>query len=155
MAASKSGRDFLGLASFGIFLIVIGAFFALYPGLTGKFREFIMDFDLVEISQGFYLPVTRGTHPEVYSFFLWLSVAMVVANLLIFGIRFAIRDPLRRKADTLSGIIFWAGMAFLSDQLLAMNLEFQLVYSYFIIILGISIMTSGVGLYLARRASGR
>lgn len=153
MSSSRGDRDFLGLVNFGAFLVVVGSFFAFTPNLVEKFREFIMDFELLEISQGIYLPVVRGPHPEVYSFLLWLGIAMAVTNALILLARYAIRDSVRRKADTFSGAIFWAGIALLADQLLRQNLEFQAVYSYFIIIAGVSVLSSGIGLLLARRAS--
>ncbi|MCQ8892408.1 MAG: hypothetical protein NQU41_03385 [Candidatus Methanosuratincola sp.] len=153
MGASRGNRDFLGLVSFGTFLVAVGSLFAFIPNLVDRLREFITDFELLEISQGIYLPVVRGPHPEVYSFLLWLGIAMAVTNAIILVARFTIRDSVRRRADTLSGIIFWAGIAILADQLSRQNLEFQAVYSYLIIIAGISILSSGIGLLLAKRAS--
>ncbi|MBC7127169.1 MAG: hypothetical protein ABC585_01925 [Candidatus Methanosuratincola petrocarbonis] len=153
MSSSRGDRDFLGLVNFGVFLVVVGSFFAFTPNLVDRLKEFITDFELLEISQGIYLPVVRGPHPEVYGFFLWLAIAMAVTNALILVARYIIRDSVRRRADTFSGIIFWAGIAFLADQLFRQNLEFQAVYSYFIIIAGVSILSSGIGLLLARRAS--
>lgn len=154
MSYSRGDRDFLGLVNFGAFLLVVGSFFAFAPSLVDRFREFIADFELLEISQGIYLPVVRGPHPEVYSFLLWLSIAMVVTNILILVARYIIRDSIRRKADTFSGVIFWAGIALLADQLFRQNIEFQAAYSYFIIIAGASILSIGIGLLLARRTSG-
>ncbi|MDI9608775.1 MAG: hypothetical protein QFX34_00670 [Candidatus Verstraetearchaeota archaeon] len=153
MSSSRGDRDFLGLVNFGAFLVVVGSFFAFSPSLIDRFREFITDFELLEISQGIYLPVVKGPHPEVYSFLLWLGIAMVVTNALILVARYIIRDSVRRKADTFSGVVFWAGVALLADQLFRQNLEFQAVYSYFIIIAGVSILSSGIGLLLARRTS--
>lgn len=75
---------------------------------------------------------------------------MAVTNAIILVARFTIRDSVRRRADTLSGIIFWTGIAILADQLSRQNLEFQAVYSYLIIIAGISILSSGIGLLLAQ-----
>lgn len=153
MSSSRGDRDFLGLVNFGAFLVVVGSFFAFIPNLVDRFREFIIDFELLEISQGIYLPVVNGPHPEVYSFLLWLGIAMAVTNALILVVRHIIRDSVRRKADTFSGVIFWAGIALLADQLFRQNLEFKAVYSYFIIIAGVSILSSGIGLLLARRTS--
>lgn len=153
MSSSRGDRDFLGLVNFGVFLVVVGTFFASVPNLIDRFRDFITDFELLEISQGIYLPVVRGQHPEVYSFLLWLSIAMAATNAAILVARHTIHDSVRRKADTLSGAIFWAGMALLADQLLRQNMEFQAVYGYFIIISGVSILSIGIGLLLARRRS--
>lgn len=153
MGGSKGNRDFLGLVSFGAFLVAVGSLFAFIPNLVDRLRDFITDFELLEISQGIYLPVVRGTHPEVYSFLLWLGIAMAATNAIILVARYIVHDSIRRKADTFSGVIFWAGIALLADQLSRQNLEFQAVYSYLIIIAGVSILSSGIGILLARRAS--
>lgn len=64
MGASRGNRDFLGLVSFGTFLVAVGSLFAFIPNLVDRLREFITDFELLEISQGIYLPVVRARIPK-------------------------------------------------------------------------------------------
>ncbi|MDI9644680.1 MAG: hypothetical protein QFX35_05625 [Candidatus Verstraetearchaeota archaeon] len=153
--SSKRGWDFLGLIHFGLFMIVLGLLFVIYPNLFDSLKEFFLDFEMVEISDNFFLPIVRGSHPEVYGSLLTLAIAMLLIEVLILVARFLIRDMVRRKADSISGIVFWVGISLLANQLKEGIVGFPAVYSLFAIVAGASIVSAGMSIILARTVEDR
>jgi len=59
---------------------------------------------------------------------------------VLLGLRFVLRDTLSRKAETLSGIIFWLGAGLLLNMLLVENIDWFAFLGGLIIFVGLSLV---------------
>lgn len=91
----KGERDYLGLVSFGIFLLIVGYILSTNPWVLSDIRTLFE-----KLVKGVFEPSTR----LVYVFALFLGL-MGVSNFVVAGIRVAYRQPWRRPLkDILSGV---------------------------------------------------
>ena len=58
--------NWIGLLSFGFFILLFALFFIIVPDYSSKVTDFFKDFELVEIALNFYLPAPLHRHPLVY-----------------------------------------------------------------------------------------
>ena len=142
--------DFLGLANFGMFLLVVGFIFAVTPGLVDKFSNFFMDFTMEEISPNIFLPLPRSSHPVLYNALYQFSLIFAVLHLPILAGRYIVKDSIRRESDTISSVVFWFGITVIFYMLLVDSIQFRSLYVLFFIVLGISLIVQGIGAFIER-----
>jgi len=135
----SEGRDRLSLASFGFFLILIGAIILITPNYYDEFSAFFRDFHLVKVASNVFLPAPKSSHPVVYTALMEFCVAYGLFQIAILIFRFALRDPVDKKAETVSGIVFWLGAGYLSSILLAGNIGWFGFLAGLVIFIGLAI----------------
>ena len=111
--AEKSSRKFniLGLASFGFFLILLGAIFATTPGLYNRAIDFFHDFHMQEVYPGVTFFAPSPNHPVLYTAVFKFCLIFAIFQVVLMVARFMTRDTIGRKAETLTDVIFWFGAA--------------------------------------------
>ncbi|MBM5804483.1 MAG: hypothetical protein FJZ49_00190 [Candidatus Verstraetearchaeota archaeon] len=150
MSERKERADILGLANFGIFLILVGLIVATTPNLIDRFADFFLNFQLQEVAHNVLLPApTSLDHPvvfgAVYQFCLMfglLQIPMVVARVIM-------KDTARRTASTATGVVFWLGVAWLVS--LIITITWLNFVGYIIALVGIAIMVENVIVLMTRR----
>jgi hypothetical protein len=154
-AAPKGGKrerprkkefDVLGLASAGFFFFFLGAVYLSVPNLYEAVRLFILDFYMKEVSTqpSVVLPVPTSNHPIVYGAVETFCFLYGSAQIAILILRFAIKSPLRLKAQTLSGIIFWMGAGYAVGLLKTQTIGWFTFWTGIIIIAGASLIIRAI-----------
>ena len=134
-------RDILGLASFGFFLLLIGAIWAITPNLPQEVIDFFKDFTLKEeIFPNVFLPTPEGPHPVVYTALARFCFVFGLFQTAILVLRFFFRETPERMAGTFSGILFWLGAGFISNLLAAEDIEWFDFLGWLIVLIGLSLV---------------
>jgi hypothetical protein len=93
----ERGKDYLGLVSFGFFLLTVGIIFTMNPNVIDDFRSWIIMINAAHV------PV-RPPDGLIYSASLFFSIVGIF-NIAMAGIRLAASDLKRRALkDVLSGL---------------------------------------------------
>jgi len=151
----SEGRDRLSLASFGFFLILIGAILLITPNYHDEFSAFIKDFHLVKVASNIFLPAPKSSHPVVYTALMEFCIVYGLFQIAILIFRFALRDPVDKKAETVSGIVFWLGAGYLLSMLSAGNIGWFSFLAGLVIFIGLAIFVRSfiaLTFQVARRA---
>jgi len=137
----REKRDILGLASFGFFLLLIGVIWTVTPDLHQKIIDFFNDFKRTEeIFPNVSLPVPTGSHPEVYTALAQFCFVFGLFQIVILVLRFFFREPVDRIAGTFSGIVFWLGVSFVSNQLADGAIKWLGFLGWLIVFMGLSLV---------------
>ncbi len=149
---SKWVSQKIGFISFGFFLIVVGFIWLNTPGLKDAIVAFFEDFHLEEAFQNVYLPAPRSEwdHPIVYSSFQQFCIGYGIFQIVVLALRFAFGSSISDKAGTVSGIVFWLGLAYFTGLLLGEAVGWFAFLAGFIIVVGASIIVRGVAQILMR-----
>jgi len=103
----SEGTDLLSLLSFGFFLAVLGAIWAVTPNFTDEVTSFFTDFQLANVTENITFPAPKASHPVVYTAAMQFCFVFGIFQIAILAVRFVLHESLNRKADTLSGMAFW------------------------------------------------
>ncbi len=141
---TRRGRDYMGLVSFGFFLLVVGIIFIANPNIISDFGSWIENMadrqDLLRPPEGL---LVSGT------LFFGLIGAF---NFFQGGIRFLTRASKRQAlVDVLTGIA-WVLFAYLIHLYSIYRLEWQLVLAFEVVAVGLLVILYSVirQLYLTR-----
>lgn len=103
----SKGTDWLGLISFGFFLILVGIIWTVTPNFTEEVSNFFKDFHLAKVTNTIVFPAPKSNHPIVYTASKQFCLFFGAFQIVILALRFALREPFNRKIETLTGIVFW------------------------------------------------
>tara|TARA_B100000315_G_scaffold241102_1_gene261631 strand:- start:1 stop:459 length:459 start_codon:yes stop_codon:yes gene_type:complete len=107
----------MGLMSFGVFLAIIGLIYITTPKLDVEIVAFFRSFNLVQIMPNIYLPTPSETFPILYFAIARFCVIFGIFQIIILLLEFITRMSIKKKAETISGIVFWIGAGYLTYQL--------------------------------------
>jgi len=131
----REERDYLGLVSFGIFLLIVGGIFLAYPWIPSEIQALFE-----KLAKG--APESPSSQLRyVFALFLGLIGA---SNFAMAGIRVAFRQSWRRPLrDALSGVglISFAYLVYLNSQRL---MTWQITLVLGIVIIGILVILYGI-----------
>lgn len=144
MSEKKEKTDILGLASFGIFLIVIGIIFVTTPNLVDRAGDFFRDFHTQEVAPNVFLPVPGYDHPVVFNAIYQFCLIFGILQIAVLAARFILKDTVRRTASTVMGIIFWLGAAWSMTFIIAKSITWLTFDGYIITFLGIAIVVENI-----------
>ena len=140
------GTDWLGLLSFGFFLIIIGAIWMATPNLTENVRDFLGDFHLQNVTENIVFPAPEHQydHLEVYTAAMQFCLIFGAFQILILVLRLALHESLNKTAETLSGITFWFSAGFFLYMLASKTIGWFGFLAGLIISVGLMIITSSI-----------
>jgi hypothetical protein len=137
--------DLVGLAGLGYVLILIGAFLIFRPDLPSLIQDFFSDFQVQQVWGGnVYLPVPMSNHPALYGIAFDFCLYMVAFQFLGLLFRFVLNEPVRKKASSASGLVFWGGFAWIISLLSAELIGWPAFLGWLIVVAGTSIVTQSV-----------
>lgn len=151
MSERKERTDILGLANFGIFLILVGIIVATTPNLVDRFADFFRDFHLQEVAPNVSLPVPGLDHPVVFNAIYQFCLIFGILQIPVLAARFIIKDTVRRTASTAMGIIFWLGAAWSVTLIIAKSITWLNFAGYIILFLGIAIVVENLIVIVMRK----
>lgn len=161
---NKDPRDFpyrhkeglFSAISAGVFFVVAGAIFVTTPNLFDKIIAFFRDFDIVSVPNTEILlpaPASPGDHSVLYSAVTQFSFIWSLYQLVILALRFVVRSPLSKKAETVSNVVFWFGTSYLIqtflDEMTSATTWFEF-WSTVIVLIGVSLLARAAIFVVAR-----
>ena len=148
--------------SAGVFFILVGAIFLTTPNLFNKIIDFFNDFHLESVPNltNVFLPapVHPRTHSVVYLAVEQFCYAWGLFQLVILALRFLVRSPVSKDAETVSNIVFWVGTGFLTRTFLIETVRLPLLtemtrwfvfWSGIIMLIGVSLIIRAIVLAAA------
>jgi len=113
----KHGEGLFSAISAGFFLVLVGAIFMTTPNLFDRIIDFFSDFYLARVPNlGIRLPAPEfpRVHLVVYRAVAQFCFIWGLFQIVILALRFVVRSPLSKKAETVSNLFFWFGAGFLT-----------------------------------------
>ena len=145
MREDRERVDLVDLAGLGYFLVLIGALLMFRPDLPSLVRDFLGDFELQQVWGGnVYLPVPMSNHPALYGIAFDFCLYMLAFQVLGLLFRFVLNEPIRKKASSVSGLVFWGGFAWIINLLSAELIGWPAFLGWLIVVAGTSIVTQSV-----------
>lgn len=137
-------RDWLGVASFGVFLILVGVIWLITPNFPKKIIDFIKDFHLVPITENVPLPAPASDHPVLYKAVAQFCLGFGIFHIITLALRIVLKEPLDRKSGTVSSIVFWLSASLLLSALAAKNISWFGFLAGLIMVIGLMIVVSSL-----------
>jgi hypothetical protein len=110
----SEGTNWLGLLSFGLFLILLGTIWTATPNLTEEVRAFVdpKNWRLENVTENIAFLEPQGSYDVLYTAAMQFCFIFGVLQIAILVLRFVFRESTNRKAETVSGIAFWFSISF-------------------------------------------
>ena len=137
-------RDMMGLMSFGVFLVIVGLIYVTTPKLDVEIVAFFRSFNLVQIMPNIYLPTPSETFPILYFAIAKFCVIFGIFQIIILILEFVIKASINKRAETISGIVFWLGAGYLAYQLSIGSIVWSQNISMLIVLIGVAIVLRGL-----------
>lgn len=132
--------DLLGIASFGLFLALIGVIFAVTPELPSEIFDFVKDFQLQLVYPGVYFYAPASNHPILYNTIFQFCLIFAIFQVVILVARFMLKESISRKSGTFSGLFFWFGSAAALGLLKSESIDWFIFLGWLIVLVGIVII---------------
>ena len=153
MAAKMERRsrhtNWLGLLSFGFFLLLVGAIWAMSPpALNDEVKSFFTseNWRLTPLTGNVSIPEPKDIRafPTIYTAAEQFCFIFGFFQIAILILRFALHDSLERKADTVSGSAFWLSAGYFLNLLANQSIGWFAFLAGIIISGGIAIVASSL-----------
>lgn len=146
-------RDgWIGLLSFGFFIMLFALFFIIVPDYYTEVSKFFEDFlklkpypDAPQI----YLPFPGTHHPVVYETVMRFCVVYGLFQFFVLALRFYFKSSTRKVAETISNIVTWLGAAYVFNLLYLEVLEWFPFIGGLLVIFGVSLIARSLFILLA------
>jgi len=141
------GTDWLGLFSIGFFIILLGAIWVMTPAaltdeVTSVFKS--TSWHLRPLIGNASLPEPTRTFPTIYTAASQFCFIFGFFQTVILILRFALHDPLDKKADAASGMGFWLSAGYFLYLLASQSISWFAFLAGIIIAIGIAIIASSI-----------
>jgi hypothetical protein len=143
--------------AFGGFLIILGAVFGLTPGIMEKTVAFFHDLtaNFFPFGNGNVVlpaPATPSAHIDVYWAIFTFMAGIAVLQAAILGLRLFYHSRVRRIAETVGNLVFWAGGAVAASVFLLHGTltGWFTFWASLIVIVGVSLIARGL-IHFAKR----
>jgi hypothetical protein len=143
--------------SAGAFFIIIGAIFLSLPNLLDEILLFPKILRFVKIPNTdlwTIAPVNPEAFLTVYIALMWFSILFGFIQAFILALRFLASSPVKKKAETLSNLVFWLGLGYISSLLLSETItltEYFIFWARFIMLLGIALIVRAIFILIYER----
>jgi len=138
------GTDWLGILSFGFFLVLFGTIWIITPNFTEEVINFFQDFHLENVTENIVFPAPQQSHPVVYTAAMQFCFVFGAFDIAILALRFFLHESLDKKADTISGIIFWLSIGFFLSMLVNETIGWFSFLAGLVISVGLSVIASSI-----------
>ena len=117
-------EKWIGLLSFGFFIMLFALFFIVVPNYYAKVSEFFRDFESQEVVHNVSLPAPVHHHPVVYETVMRFCIIFGLFQFFVLALRFYFRSSLNKMAETTSNIVLWLGAAYMFYLLMSNPVDF-------------------------------
>ena len=129
----------LRAASLGVFLVLAGVFFIVYP-LADEIRTFLGDLRPVPLFDGIYYPAPSSSHHFLYHILRNFAIIWSLWLGLLVILQFWTKDRARRVSHTLGDWVFWVGTAYLLDRIGLGIIAFGSFLALLVVVAGLSLI---------------
>jgi hypothetical protein len=144
--------------SAGFFFILIGMIFVTRPGLYGGLQNLFSsdawtNKTIANTTITLPVPANPGAHTEVYNAALEFCLVWGFFELLILAFRFVADSPRRRKARTISSVVFWFGAVYLITTYLNASTTSDTWFVFWaalVVLIGVILIVRAIALALLR-----
>jgi len=140
----RRDTGWIGILSFGLFVLALGFVWMLTPNSYDEVVSFIKDFHLKNVTAHIVLPAPSNNHPLLYTALMQLCIAVGIIEIVILSLQFAFHETLDKKADTIGGIGFWFGAAFFLNMLANGALSWFGFIATIIVCVGLLVVLSNI-----------
>jgi hypothetical protein len=140
----SEGVNWLGLVSFGFFLMLLGIITMITPNLSQEVIVFFKDFTLKKVNGNIFFPVPESSHPVLYIAAKQFSFIFGFFQIIILVFGLALRTPLTKIRDTIFNVIFWFGVGFFFNMLANKSVSWFGFLAGIIISIGLAIVVSNL-----------
>lgn len=142
----------------GSIFIILGVIYYIHlpNNLFNELVDFFESLTLARVPDtGIYLPapISPAAHSDLYLAAFQFSLAIAIVEVVVLALRFVFNSPIKRKAETISNVVFWFGAAYLTITYLvnaATINKWFVFWTGIIIIFGLSLIARAFAL-LAKR----
>lgn len=140
----SEGTNWLGLLSFGLFLMLLGTIWTATPNLTEDVRTFVdpKNWHLKNVTENIAFPEPKDSHSILYTATMQFCLIFGVLQIVILVLRFAFHESLNRKAETVSGVAFWFSFGCFLYMLVSESIPWFGLIGGIIISAGLALLTS-------------
>jgi len=107
----RERMDWLGLFSFGFFILLVGIIWLSTPGLNEDVVSFLTPENWYNrrVVGDIYFPSPKPyiDYTVLYTAVMEFCFIFAVYHVVVLAIRFGLRESINRKAGTVSSIVFW------------------------------------------------
>ncbi|TET56167.1 hypothetical protein E3J51_05380 [Candidatus Bathyarchaeota archaeon] len=119
MPRSSSRENWIGLLSFGFFIMLFALFFVIVPDYGNKVLDFFKSFQLEEILNNIrILPYPTGSHPEIYQAAMQFCLVFGLFQFFVLALRCYVKSSITKISETISNIVLWLGASYVFNLLL-------------------------------------
>lgn len=147
--------NWIGLLSFGFFIMLFALFFIIVPNYWDNVVDFLEDFKLKEVASNVFLPAPQGHHQVVYQTVVNFCIVFGLFQFFILALRFYFRSSVSKVAETVSNIVLWLGAAYMFNLLLSRTATWFPFIGGLIAIAGFSIVARSLTKLLFWRRSSQ
>ena len=105
----RERMDWIGLFSFGFFVLLVGIIWITTPNLNEDIVGFFApkNWGTKPIDGNIFFPYPNQKYPILYTAVMEFCFVFAVYHIVVLAIRFGLRESINRKAGTVSSIVFW------------------------------------------------
>ncbi len=144
-------EKWIGLLSFGFFIMLFALFFIIVPNYYTEVSEFFRDFESREVADNVYLPAPVHHHPVVYETVMQFCIVFGLFQFFVLALRFYFRSSLNKIAETTSNIVLWLGAAYMFYLLMLENVAWFPFFGGIIAVIGFSLIARSLVVLLLWR----
>jgi len=143
--ASK-GMDWLGILSFGFFVLLLGAMWVATPNLSEEVKTFFNpeNWRLQNVTENITFPRPERHYPVLYTAAMQFCIIFGAFQIAILALRFFLHEPLDRIEETLGGIVLWFSFSFFLNLLTNEAISWFSFLAGIIVSVGLSIIVRGI-----------
>ena len=133
-------RDsWIGLLSFGFFVMLFALFFLIVPNYGDEVVGFFRGIKLQEVAPNLYLPVPEYSG-VIYETVMWFSLVFGLFQFAILALRLFFRSRLTKIAETMSNIVLWLGAAYMFNLLYMKAVTWFAFIGGIVVVIGLTII---------------
>ncbi|MBT8171864.1 hypothetical protein KJN74_03225 [Candidatus Bathyarchaeota archaeon] len=151
--SQKNNEGLFSAISAGFFLLLLGTIFVLNPNLFGETIDLLRDIAIVDVPNtdiSFLGIESPPLHLAVYEAAFQISIALVVFQVIILGLRFVFQSSRIKRSETVGNIVYWSGTSYLIHLFLIENTQWFVFWSTILIIVGISLIIRAIFMAVTR-----
>lgn len=148
--SNDSKEGFIGLLSFGFFIMLFALFFIIVPDYHTKVSDFFKDIKIQEVAPKVFLPAPVGHHPVVYETVMQFCLIFGIFQVFVLVLRFYFKSSVSKVAETTSNIVLWLGATYMFYLLKVEVVEWFPLIGGIIAVLGFSLIARSLVLLFWR-----
>ena len=106
-------EKWIGLLSFGFFIMLFALFFVIVPDYYAEVSKFLGDFEMKEVAHNVFLPAPVQRHPVVYDTAMRFCIVFGLFQCFVLALRFYFRSSVSKMAETISNVVLWLGASYM------------------------------------------